>query len=52
MLLWLLEGNRRARCFYEAFGFRCMNRCQHDLIGSASVREVLYSYIFNIKQKG
>ena len=52
MLLWLLVGNRRTQRLYGAFGFRCINRCQHDLIGSASVREVLYSYIFNIKQKG
>ncbi len=41
--LWVLEGNQRARMFYEAFGFRADAGSAALNIGGAELTEVRYS---------
>ena len=40
--LWVLEENRRARQFYELFGFKCTADYRKDIIGGKAVKEVRY----------
>lgn len=42
ILLWVLEDNARARCFYEKAGFVCTGEYLNDNIGGKSLREVMY----------
>ncbi len=44
VLLWVLEGNRRARGFYQKNGFVCSGVYRDDNIGGRDVREVLYLF--------
>ena len=40
--LWVLEGNQRARAFYERMGFRPSGAYAKDEIGGMPVREIQY----------
>lgn len=40
--LWVLEGNQRARAFYEHMGFRPSGAYAEDEIGGMPVREIQY----------
>ena len=40
--LWVLEGNQRARAFYEHMGFRPSGAYEEDEIGGMPVREIEY----------
>lgn len=42
VLLWVLEENRRARRFYEKYGFRPAGDVMEQEIGGSRLREVLY----------
>ena len=42
LFLWVLEGNQRARAFYEHMGFRPSGACTEDEIGGMPVREIQY----------
>ena len=42
LFLWVLEGNRRARAFYERMGFRPSGSYIDDEIGGMPVREMQY----------
>ena len=42
LFLWVLEGNQRARAFYERMGFRPGGTCRDDEIGGRVVREIQY----------
>lgn len=42
LFLWVLEGNQRARTFYEHMGFQSDAACQDVEIGGIPVREILY----------
>lgn len=42
LFLWVLEGNRRARTFYERMGFRPSGTYIDDEIGGIPVREIQY----------
>ena len=42
LCLWVLEGNRRARAFYERMGFHPSGTCVDDEIGGMPVREMQY----------
>ena len=42
LFLWVLEGNQRARAFYERMGFRPSGTCVEDKIGGMPVREMQY----------
>ena len=40
LFLWVLEGNQRARAFYERMGFRPSGAYAEDEIGGMPVREI------------
>ena len=42
LFLWVLEGNQRARAFYERMGFRPNGTYVDDEIGGMPVREMQY----------
>ena len=42
LFLWVLEGNQRARAFYERMGFRPGGIYAEDEIGGMQVREIQY----------
>lgn len=42
LFLWVLEGNQRARAFYERMGFRPSGTYRDDEIGGRPVREIQY----------
>ncbi len=42
LMLWVLEGNTRARRFYEKAGFVCTDEYLDDNIGGKALREVMY----------
>lgn len=42
VFLWVLEENRRARLFYERFGFVQSGRCLVSEIGGKELKEVQY----------
>ena len=42
LFLWVLEGNQRARAFYECMGFRPSGAYTEDEIGGMPVREIQY----------
>ena len=42
LLLWVLEGNQRAKIFYERMGFRPSGTYREDEIGGRIVREIQY----------
>lgn len=44
VLLWVLEDNRRAREFYEKYGFTFSGECREDNIGGKELWEVMYEY--------
>lgn len=44
ILLWVLEGNHRARKFYERNGFVNSGECRGDVMGGKELRELLYVY--------
>jgi ribosomal protein S18 acetylase RimI-like enzyme len=42
-VLWVLEGNERARAFYEAAGWHADGAVKEDRFGEATLREVRYA---------
>ena len=44
VFVWVLEENRRARHFYEIFGFVCTNEYLEDNIGGKDLKEIRYVY--------
>lgn len=42
LFLWVLEGNQRARAFYERMGFHPSGAYTEDEIGGVPVREIQY----------
>lgn len=44
VFLWVLEENRKARHFYEKFGFVQSERCLFSNIGGKELKEVQYCY--------
>lgn len=42
LFLWVLEGNQRARVFYERMGFRPSETYRDDEIGGRPVQEIQY----------
>ena len=44
VFLWVLEENKRARQFYEKYGFESTNEYLEDNIGGKELREVRYVY--------
>lgn len=42
LFLWVLEGNQRARAFYERMGFRSSGTYREDEVGRKPVREIQY----------
>lgn len=42
LFLWVLDGNRRARAFYERMGFRPSGTDVEHEIGGVPVREIQY----------
>ena len=42
LFLWVLEGNQRARAFYERMGFRPSETYRDDEIGGRPVQEIQY----------
>ena len=44
VFLWTLEENKKARRFYENFGFICTNEYLEDSIGGKALMEVRYVY--------
>ena len=42
VLLWVLEENHNARCFYEKHGFVCSGDFIDDVIGGKELREIMY----------
>ncbi|MBP5580930.1 MAG: GNAT family N-acetyltransferase [Ruminococcus sp.] len=42
ILLWVLEGNTRARKFYEKHGYTLTGEVLDDNIGGRDIREVMY----------
>lgn len=47
VLLWVLEDNRRARNFYEKYGFTLSGEYRIDNIGGKELWEVMYEYHIN-----
>lgn len=47
IFLWVLEENKRARKFYEKFGFQPSEVYLEDVIGGRKLREVQYRYHVN-----
>ncbi len=44
IMLWVLEENFRARCFYEKHKFKLTDEYMNDNIGGRDVREIMYLY--------
>lgn len=44
IFLWVLEDNKRARAFYEKFGFMLAGQVYENNIGGRKLREVSYLY--------
>ncbi len=47
VFLWVLEGNARARAFYEKAGFSYSGEFLDDNIGGKDIRELQYCYKIN-----
>ncbi|OBG18802.1 GNAT family N-acetyltransferase [Mycobacterium sp. 852002-51057_SCH5723018] len=43
-LLWVLDGNARARRFYERDGWRFDGACRTEVFGNSPVRQVRYRF--------
>ncbi len=46
IFLWVLEGNHRARYFYEKCGFKNSGEYLENIIGGRNLRELQYIYNF------
>ncbi|MBQ5317151.1 MAG: GNAT family N-acetyltransferase [Oscillospiraceae bacterium] len=49
VILWVLEGNDRARKFYERHGYSATGEVLDDNIGGSDIREIMY--LKNINRK-
>ena len=51
VILWVLEGNRRARRFYERAGFAPTGEALADTVGGRPVRELCYRYALPAEER-